>query len=609
MGDAAELRDVWEHHVATMWATLEAMPAESVVVLSSAIDPRRPVADTRTGGTFAELHKRGAIFHDIPLFGFQVHRDGDGQRHSYTPPACVRQAFSAAVLAEKLVDRILTKRSDLRFVVVGRTAQKTTKAWNLPRACSLPYPSEWHVGATGEAAYAALRGLAPDAFPFEYAEFLSAVKVGAITPRQRLAASASMKANWQNPSFAQRCIASARLRLRLYLKSQNHQARTSVKMKMQWKDPAYRAKMAKATSASGKKNMQALWASKERRFAHSKRMSAQLRDRWADPAYRAKMARVASRVGRGVMRALWARESFQLMKRRFYDDPVNRAMFVQCGVDTLKKLRENPLYVAKIKEIHRARLTHLWEEDRAKMMQYQQMAVDRNRELAEDPEHRKKKRLAHVSGSDRDRIAVIQAQAALPKRCQPNRPSKLAAGVVASLRETLASPVAGDYHSDLVYLSWRLAASRAALKALLLKECARLSSVEAAEGLRLWEELLSRPGAGPQEWLKAVDVALVTRLYELNEGFSDRTMALLCPAPTRECDVMRALKANHIALREKSAEAHKRVTPAGVEALAREFPHVEESRIALVCSATPERIPAILELVRRERGQRGSARA
>jgi hypothetical protein len=184
---------------------MEALPPNSYVLISNAIDPDRPVEDTRTGQTLAAFAAKGFQAFDWPLFGFQHHhRD----RHAYKAPLPVRRALMTLLEELDVVNRLRSLR--LKFWVMGQMPKHIVRPWGLDCAAFTPHISE--IFRDIDTTHAILEETLPNFMALP--DFTDAIKSSQVTPLQKKAASTTFLKMWKNESLATKLIADSRARLK-----------------------------------------------------------------------------------------------------------------------------------------------------------------------------------------------------------------------------------------------------------------------------------------------------------------------------------------------------------------------------------------------------------
>ena len=530
-------------HLVDSIAGMESLPPNSYVLISNAIDPDRPVEETRTGQTLAALASKGFHAFEWPLFGFQVHLR---VRHAYKAPLPVRRALMTLLRELNVANRLKSLR--LKYWVMGKMPELIIRPWRLDCVAFTPHMSE--IFRNIDKAHDILE----DAFPHFMAlpDFTDAVKSSQVTPLQKKAASATFLKMWKTPSLATKFIAAS-----------------SVRLKMLHKNPNFKEQ-------------------------HSKRASSNMKVRWMIEKYRE--AKRKAMLGNRVMQTLWQKQWFIDMKRVWYDDPVNRAMFRENGRRTLAKLRLRPEYLTKISAIHSDRLKHLWASSRETMLGVATLGKQAFLRKLEDPAY-------YAAFIERKREPVrFNARVQLALEALEQRRGVCKSRYDMAFVESLVRMVAENFPQEgLVEFSWRLMTAQSYADTLLVK----LSASKAAdqELQPLIQSLRVNVGYGIDEWKANLDVDMVKRMYESNSGFTPAKLAVLNALPTRELDVMHALG---ITSRKKTSfggDANQQygIAEHGLKILTDEFSDIPASRKAHACSSGPG-IDTIRQLTARFEG-------
>jgi hypothetical protein len=182
-------------HLVDSLAGMESLPPNSYVLISNAIDPDRPVEETRTGQTLAAFAAKGFQAFEWPLFGFQVHHR---VRHAYKAPLPVRRALMTLLEELDVVNRLRSLR--LKYWVMGQMPKHIVRPWGLDCVAFTPYMSE--IFRNIDKAHDILE----DAFPnfMTLPDFTDAIKSSQVTPLQTKIfkgylskqASSNMKIRW-----------------------------------------------------------------------------------------------------------------------------------------------------------------------------------------------------------------------------------------------------------------------------------------------------------------------------------------------------------------------------------------------------------------------------
>jgi hypothetical protein len=283
------------------------------------------------------------------------------------------------------------------------------------------------------------------------------------------------------------------------------------------------------------------------------------------------------RAGNTVFATLWRTEWFQQMKREWYDDPETRRMLAANGRQTMALLRQNPVYVAKITDLHRVRYQQLWSTCRDQMLGVAKMGHDAFMAKLQEPDfYAQMQQKWHAP--ERFEALVQDAAVALEhrKRVEDGRFSL-------EVVEALARSMQIEHPLDgLVEFAWRLKTQESYAKRLLAEACA---SKPNDVGLRtIAAQINGNVGAGPLVWRANVDVALVRRMHDANVNFTTAKLAILNPKPVRPSDVHAILGLGRDLLPKERAQ-RAGVTDAGIEILVNEFPHVSAERKAYACAS------------------------
>ena len=525
-------------HVTDAVAAMEMLPAGSYVLISNAVDPDRPVEETRTGQTLKALAARGMSVFDWPLYGFQAHQEA---RHAYVAPLPVRKALEALMIELHVADRL--RALQLQFWVTGAFPRKMVQPWGLPTVAFTPHISE--VFRIIEGVHTTLSTELHGVMPLE--NFTEAIKSAQVTPLQRTASSATFINMWKTASLATKLMAAS-----------------SIRLKKLHRNPVFKAK-------------------------HSQRASSNMRARWMIAKFRE--AKRKALLGNKVMKTLWQKQWFVDMKRTWYDDPVNRAMFRENGRRTLAKLRQRPEYVSKIKAIHSARLKGLWENSRDVMSNMLKLGRQSFAQKLRDPEY-----YAAFVARKHDPVRFDVRVQAVEKR--PAYKTRYEAGLVEALVRMMTEHFPEE---GLFEFSWRLMTAYSYADTLLAKLCA--GKPDDTELRILIQRIRNNVGLGVAVWEANVDVVVLKRMYESASGFTAATLTILNASPTRELAVMRALGIDRkkTSLGENAKQTYG-IAEHGLKILTEEFPHISASRKAHAC-AKGTGVEEIRALVARFEGQ------
>ena len=530
-------------HVTDAVAAIEMLASRSFVLISNAVDPDRPIEETRTGQTLTALAAQGMSVFDWPLLGFQVHQE---VRHAYVAPLPLKKALEALLIDLHVADRL--RKLPLQYWVIGAFPRKTVQPWGLQTVAFTSHLSE--VFRNIEGVYTTLSTSLHGVMPLE--NFTNAIKSAQVTPLQRKASSATFINMWKTASLATKLIAAS-----------------SIRLKKLHQDPVFKAN-------------------------HSERTSSNMQARWMIAKYRE--AKRKAQLGNKVMQTLWQKQWFVDMKRAWYDDPVSRAMFRENGRRTLSKLRQRPEYVSKIAAINSARLSSLWEKSRDVMLGVAHFGKQAFLEKLRDPEWyaafvARKHEPVHFK-------AKVQAAAAALEQRRGVCKSRYDAGLV----EALVRMMTEHYSEEgLFEFSWRLMTAHSYAEALLVKLSA--CKPEDVELQIMIQRIRNNVGFGVAVWEANVDVVVLKRMYESASGFTPAKLAILNVSPTREMDVRHALGINRkkTSLGENVKQKYG-IAEHGLKILTEEFPHVPASRKAHACAAGPG-IDNIRDLVARFEGK------
>jgi hypothetical protein len=512
-------------HVTDAVADIEMLPAGSYVLISNAVDPDRPVEETRTGQTLKALAARGMSVFDWPLYGFQAHQEA---RHAYVAPLPVRKALEALLIELHVAERLRT--CPLQFWVAGAFPRKIVQPWDLPTVAFTPHVSE--VFRIIEGVHTTLSTKLHGVIPLE--NFTEAIKSAQVTPLQRV--------NNSCKTFDQ-AYNELTMGQKLFMVSSQR----------------YRDKMQRDSAV--------------RAVLKSKRSSS-MRARWMIAKFREAMRKAL--LGNKVMKTLWQKQWFVDMKRAWYDDPVNRAMFRENGRQTLAKLRQRPEWVSKIAAIHSARLRGLWEKSRDVMLSVLKLGRQSFAQKLRDPEWY----AAFVARKhDPVRFDVRVQAAALEKRGTAYN-TRYEAGLVEALVRKMTEHFPEE---GLFEFSWRLMTAYSYADTLLAKLSA--GKPDDTELRILIQRIRTNAGLGAAVWDANVDVVVLKRMYESASGFTPATLAILNASPTRELAVMRALGIDRkkTSLGENAKQTYG-IAEHGLKILTEEFPHIPASRKAHACA-------------------------
>jgi len=581
MGAVRPLREV---HAEFVRLLAEAQPG-SLVFISNAVDPFRPVGDTRTGRMILRLPEAlplaGPLL-ELPLFGCQHHTLKP--RFAFRPTTELLEEFVEAAEETGLI-QALRARGDLIVVVMGRMPLLLLHK-QLPTAKFVPHMSEWHHPVVADIVFSKLSRAVPG-FPTKEA-FTELVKSCIATPASRKQASATMRGLWT--------------------------------------DPAFRGAATERNRANGRR----VWTSQEfhewrlRKRAQSAVVGARTLKRcWQDPAFRAKR----SKVSRGVMNALWAMPEFRQAKRLWYDSEETREMMRRNGSAVLRRLREQPAFLERSRRSAAKRMAAIHADPAKKARLAQQI----------------KEGLEKKRGTD----SYWKRFAAIATTWQAKREAKRATGALAggssSSSGSTNAPQAehlscsgGDttFHRkhdlESIALAVRQAPPGTHPVDLAHSLCIPYSNIKQYWFSRLRKdpnsdaELLQaldsmEKAAGDiSRWKNNLDASRCARLWEL--GLSVQKISLLSEAPVFEPDVISSLgyRNSKEATRARSkfsgkaadegeskpSGAQQKIGPDVVGAIAKEFPTIPEARIVQVCCSAlhGEQVGATLSLIRKARG-------
>ena len=287
-------------------------------------------------------------------------------------------------------------------------------------------------------------------------------------------------------------------------------------------------------------------------------------------------------LGNRVMQTLWQKQWFIDMKRAWYDDPVNRAMFRENGRRTLAKLRLRPEYLTKISAIHSDRLKQLWASSRETMLGVASLGKQAFLQKLEDPAY-------YAAFIERKRApALFNARVQLALEALEQRRGVCKSRYDAAFVEALVRTMAENFPQEgLVEFSWRLMTAQSYADTLLVK--LRASKAADQDLLNLIQSIRVNVGYGSDVWKANLDVVMVKRMYESNSGFTPAKLAILNALPTRELDVMHALGTTSRKKTSFGGDANQQygIAEHGLKILTEEFSDIPASRKAHACSSGP----------------------